>query len=328
MKKAFYILLIFLFSCGPSEEEIQVLIDEAVSDATSTTTLTTTSTTTSTTTTSTTTTTTTTTVPKIDIVNPAAEFCGANQSLLLGENSSTVTFNNVLIIRVIDKEDQQFQNTLDCLFDYLEIPNYVISRLGSLDKQYQIQETDLDNLRIWFFSAVNGGYKLFITNTFSDDKSSSKSCDELIKSTKQFYSDNILMPYITVVYPGYEKVLNAYEQEYSLTSEDMEPQLDALSIYANDVEKYFQDSDTGSWGLNAYDYPYYTKILLDFYDYQFLLQDYVNKVYWFVTDLGVSTVLTAMLEYQEVEYATFEINNALNESLEPSLEIFEENCNK
>jgi hypothetical protein len=64
MKKLIIIFLVFFISCGPSEEEIQSLIDEAVEQATSTTTTSSTSTTTSSTsTTSTSTPTTSTSTP-------------------------------------------------------------------------------------------------------------------------------------------------------------------------------------------------------------------------------------------------------------------------
>ena len=39
MKKYSYLLFIVVIACGPSEEDIQARIDEAVSEATSTTTL-------------------------------------------------------------------------------------------------------------------------------------------------------------------------------------------------------------------------------------------------------------------------------------------------
>lgn len=48
MKKFLILIIVFLISCGPSEEEVQERIDEAVFQATSTTTFTTTSTTTTT----------------------------------------------------------------------------------------------------------------------------------------------------------------------------------------------------------------------------------------------------------------------------------------
>ena len=88
MKKVLILLLVFTVACGPSEDEIQARIDEAVEKATSTTT--TSSTTTSSTTTSTTTTSTTSTT--IDLVG----LCRQNVRKVndLFENKIRPAYNN------------------------------------------------------------------------------------------------------------------------------------------------------------------------------------------------------------------------------------------
>ena len=83
MKKVSILLLLFIVACGPSEDEIQARIDEAVIEAMSTTT-------TSTTTTSTTTTSTTTTT--IDLVGLCKK--DVSKVMDLHENKIRPAFNN------------------------------------------------------------------------------------------------------------------------------------------------------------------------------------------------------------------------------------------